>query len=504
MATIVLSTLNARYIHSSLGLRYLKANMEELEGETEIVEFTLDSRAIDIVEQIVARQPDIVGFGVYIWNVEQTTQVVGMLKQVAPDITLVLGGPNVSFEQSSQAIIRYADYVISGQADRRFGELCRELLRGQPPPQKLISSPPVPLDEINLPYHLYSDEDIAQRIIYVEASRGCPFKCEFCLSALDRTAKPFPADRFFDEIDRLHQRGVRHFKFVDRTFNLNIATSIKILDFFLARLDDQLFLHFEVIPDRLPEKLKAVLVKFPPGSLQFEIGVQSLNPEVQALISRKQDDDKTARNLAWIRNETHAHIHADLIAGLPGEDLASFARGFNRLAQIGPHEIQLGILKRLPGTPIIRHTEAYGMVYSPFPPYNVLRTGHIDFTTMQRVTRFARYWDMIANSGRFSHTKPLILAEQPFERFMQLSDWLFETTRQTHKIALKRLYNLVFHALSETLDVAHERAQQAIWYDFQRAGLKGRPDFMKPAGTDHRAKTVRTATIASRQRRHPG
>ncbi len=502
MTTIVLATLNARYIHSSLGLRYLKANMAELEGATKIVEFTIDSRAIDIVEQIVARRPNIVGFGVYIWNVEQTTRVVAMLKQLAPEITLVLGGPNVSFEQQSQAIIGYADYVISGQAEHRFAELCREVLSGEPPPQKLISSLPVALEDIELPYRLYSDEDIANRIIYVEASRGCPFKCEFCLSALDKTAKPFPADRFFEEMARLHERGVRHFKFVDRTFNLNIATSIRILDFFLARLDEQLFLHFEVIPDRLPEKLKETLVKFPPGSLQFEIGVQSLNPEVQALISRKQDDDKTAQNLAWIRSETHAHIHADLIAGLPGENLDSFARGFNRLAQMNPHEIQLGILKRLPGTPIIRHTDAYGMVYNPFPPYDVLRTGCIDFATMQRINRFARYWDMIANSGRFTTTKPLILADRPFERFMQLSDWLFNTTGQTHRIALKRLFELLFQALVEELDSDGETARRALWQDFQRAGLKGRPDFMRSLSERHQTKSKRSGNIAARQSRH--
>ncbi len=503
MARIVLSTLNARYIHSALGLRYLKANMGELEGETEIVEYIIDTRPIDIVEAIVAREPEIVGFGVYIWNVEQTTQVVGMLKQVAPGITLVLGGPNVSFEQASQSIAQYADYIITGNADHRFAQLCRELLSGQRPAAKILSSPPVALEQIELPYHLFSDEDIANRVIYVEASRGCPFKCEFCLSALDKTAKPFPGDRFFEAMAQLYERGVRHFKFVDRTFNLNITTSIRILDFFLQRMDERLFLHFEVIPDRLPEKLKAVLVKFPPGSLQFEIGIQTLNPDVQALISRKQDDDKTAANLAWIRNETSAHIHADLIAGLPGEDIESFASGFNRLSQMNPHEIQLGILKRLPGTPIIRHTERYAMVYSPFPPYNVLSTSCIDFHTMQRINRFARYWDMIANSGRFATTKPLILAGQPFERFMQLTEWLFKTTKQTHKIALKRLFNLVHDGLVEALGADSDAAREALWCDFQRAGLKGVPDFMQEPQGKRRPEQGRAAgNVATRQSRH--
>jgi len=502
MSDIILSTLNARYIHSAMGLRYLKANMNELEDETHILEFILDTRPIDIVEKILAQQPKIVGFGVYIWNIEQTTQAVGMLKQVAPDITIVLGGPNVSFEQEKQAITQYADYIITGNADVRFYEFCREFLDGTLPAQKIMSSLPVPLEQIQLPYRLYSDEDIANRVIYVEASRGCPFKCEFCLSSLDKTAKPFAAEVFFQEMETLYQRGVRHFKFVDRTFNLNVTASIRILEFFLERMDDQLFLHFEVIPDRLPEKLKAALVKFPPGSLQFEIGVQSLNPDVQTLISRKQDNDKSAENIAWIQTHTHAHIHADLIAGLPSEDIHSFARGFNTLAAMKPHEIQLGILKRLPGTPIIRHTEQYKMVYSPFPPYSVLSTAAIDFATMQRINRFARYWDMIANSGRFASSIAIVLGDSPFERFMQLADWLFKTTQQTHKISLKRLFDIVYQGLTEELAVPAQIAEQTLWQDFQKASLKGMPDFMRNEKDRHKTKIERVSSIATRQNRH--
>ncbi len=502
MSDIILSTLNARYIHSAMGLRYLKANMNELEDETHILEFILDTRPIDIIEKILAHKPIIVGFGVYIWNIEQTTHVVGMLKQVAPNITIVLGGPNISFEQEKQAITQYADYIITGNADMRFYEFCREFLDGMQPSQKIMSSPPVPLEQIQLPYQLYTDEDIANRVIYVEASRGCPFKCEFCLSSLDKTAKPFDANKFFEEMDRLYQRGVRHFKFVDRTFNLNINASIRILEFFLDRMDRQLFLHFEVIPDRLPEKLKAALVRFPPGSLQFEIGIQSLNPEIQTLISRKQDNDKSAENIAWILEHTHAHIHADLIAGLPSEDITSFAHGFNQLAAMKPHEIQLGILKRLPGTPIIRHTEQYNMVYSPFPPYNILSTGAIDFATMQRINRFARYWDMIANSGRFSNSIATILDRSPFERFMQLADWLFKTTQQTHKISLKRLFDIIYQGMTEELSVSSTQAEQTLWLDFQKAGLKGRPNFMCDEQYLKTNKKAKTTAITSRQNRH--
>jgi hypothetical protein len=197
------------------------------------------------------------------------------------------------------------------------------------------------------------------------------------------------------------------------------------------------------VPDHLPDALKEGIMKFPPGALQFEIGIQSFNPEVQALVSRKQDNEKAAENIRWLCAHSNAHLHVDLIAGLPGEDVASFGRGFDRLYALKPHEIQFGILKRLRGTPIIRHTQEYGLVFDPHPPYTILATDRIDFAAMQRLVRFARYWDLIANSGRFAHTLPLILGDTPFLNFMALSDWLYASTDATHRIALDRLAGLV-------------------------------------------------------------
>lgn len=445
--TILLSTLNARYAHASLGLRYLLANMGELQGITRLQEFVIGVKTADVVECLLARRPRIVGFGVYIWNVEETTRVVALMKRVAPEVTIVLGGPEVSHEPEQQRIVQLADYLVTGWGDVTFPQLCRQILHGPRPLMKIHAGAQPPLADIALPYGHYSDEDIAHRTIYVEASRGCPFKCEFCLSSLDKTAWPFDLDVFLAALQALHARGARLFKFVDRTFNLNIKSSLRIMRFFLDRLaahpDDPVYAHFEVVPDHLPEALKAVIAQFPPGTLQFEIGIQSFNPEVQALVSRRQDNDKAAVNIRWLREHSHAHLHVDLIAGLPGEDLNSFARGFDRLVALDPHEIQFGILKRLRGTPIIRHTEAYGLVFDPYPPYAILATDRIDFATMQRLTRFARYWDMVANSGRFARTLRLILADAPFANFMVFSDWLHAHTDATHRIALERLASLV-------------------------------------------------------------
>ncbi|GGY29280.1 B12-binding domain-containing radical SAM protein [Pseudoduganella albidiflava] len=441
--SILLSTLNARYTHASLGLRYLLANMGELKNETRIQEFVIGAKTTEMVERILAYAPRIVGFGVYIWNVEETTKLVAMLKRVAPHIVVVLGGPEVSHETNEQPIAQLADYVVTGWGDVTFPKLCGEILHGPKPLMKVHAGVQPPMADIALPYALYSDDDIAHRTLYVEASRGCPFKCEFCLSALDKTAWPFDIDTFLAEMEALHARGARVFKFVDRTFNLNIKTSLKIMQFFLDKLaanpEDPVYAHFELVPDHLPDALKEGIAKFPPGALQFEIGIQSFNPTVQANISRKQDNGKAAANIRWLCEHSHVHMHVDLIAGLPGETVESFAEGFDKLWALGPHEIQFGILKRLRGTPIIRHTEAFGLVFDPHPPYTILANRDIDFPTMQRLVRFARYWDLVANSGRFTHVTPVLLGERPFASFMAFSDWLYANTDATHRIALDRL-----------------------------------------------------------------
>jgi radical SAM superfamily enzyme YgiQ (UPF0313 family) len=482
MSEIVLTTLNARYIHSALGLRYLQANMADLQPATCIEEFVIETRPIDVVESLLGLQPKIIGFGVYIWNVEQTSKVIALLKSIRPDIRIVIGGPEVSYEYDATDIYHYADYLISGPADLAFGTLCQRILDGNAPAEKTLKADTPALSALRFPYAFYTDTDIAHRVLYVEASRGCPFKCEFCLSALDKAAWPFDIDSFLQEMQHLYDRGARRFKFVDRTFNLKADTSARILEFFLQRLDNDLFLHFELIPDHLPEKLKALIPQFPPGSLQFEIGIQTFNPQVQTLISRRQDNEKSEQNILWLRNETHAHLHTDLIVGLPGESLGSFADSFDRLIKLNPHEIQVGILKRLRGSPIIRHSDTYHMVYNPNPPYNILSTSLIDFATMQRLTRFARYWDMIGNSGRFVHTLPEMLGEQPFQRFMQLSDWLFNTSNQTHRISLNRLFDLIYDGLTQALGMSAAVAAALLWQDYQRAGLKKAPHFMPNNG----------------------
>ncbi|HWS25042.1 MAG TPA: DUF4080 domain-containing protein [Xanthomonadales bacterium] len=480
MPDIILSTLNARYAHASLGLRYLRANLGDLHERSALCEFVIGQKTEEIVERLIMMRPRIIGFGVYIWNVEETTRVVALLKLLEPGIHIVLGGPEVSYEVEQQRICALADHVITGWGDVSFPALVRQVLAGTPPADKVIAGVQPPLAALTLPYAEYSDEDVRQRHLYVEASRGCPFKCEFCLSALDQTAWAFPLQPFLDALEDLYARGTRQFKFVDRTFNLKVDASLAVLDFFLARIaespDDPPFVHFELIPDHLPERLKVAIAKFPAGTLQFEIGIQTFNPEVQTRISRRQKDHVAEANLRWLREHSGAHLHVDLIAGLPGEDVASFAAGFDRLVLLNPHEIQFGILKRLRGAPIARHTTEFDLRFSPDPPYTILATDQIDFATMQRLSRFARYWDLVANSGRFKQTLTCLLGATPFAHFLAFSDWLYQRTGQTHALAHDRLVNLLHEHLSERGDFSPSFAL-ALIADYRGAGGRTRLAF---------------------------
>lgn len=473
MSSILLAGINAKYIHSSLGLRYLKANLGDLASQCEIQEFTIQTRPLDIIEAILVSKPKIIGFGVYIWNVREVEAVICQLKVVAPDVVIILGGPEISYETESQSISHYADYVLTGAADQSFKKLCLEILQGTPPEKKILKSAPLQLNDLEMPYQLFSDNDLKHRLLYVEASRGCPFKCEFCLSSLDKTSYPFDLSRFLAEMDKLYSRGARHFKFVDRTFNLKVATTLTILDFFYERLTDDLFLHFEVIPDHLPEKLKVALARFPEGCLQFEVGIQTFNQEVQTHISRKQDNEKSKQNLLWLREHTQAHIHADLIFGLPGETLASFKDSFDQLYACRPHEIQMGILKRLRGSPIIRHTQTFDLRFNPLPPYNILANDRVDFTTLQRVNRFARYWDLVGNSGRFKHALPELLSPTAFDDFMAFSDWTYQHCGQTHQINLAKLFELIAQACQDLFPERYAMVLEGLAKDFADSKLKG-------------------------------
>ncbi len=503
MPDIVLTTLNARYIHTSLGVRYLYANLHELEHRATIKEYTILDRSTDIVEQLLALRPQIIGIGVYIWNVRETEHLIRLLKTVSPQTILILGGPEVS-HQPFRMNTASADYIIQGEGEAGFYDLCSALLKGRQPSGKIHFSPPADLTELRLPYDAYSDEDIQNKIAYVEASRGCPFSCEFCLSSQNKTVRYVELDLFLQALATLWQRGARNYKFIDRTFNIQGETARRIVDFFLEK-NPPFLVHFEVVPDHFPQSLKERLSLFQPGTLQLEIGIQTLQPAVSAAINRHLHVDNIKENLRFLESETHAHLHVDLIIGLPGEKKEQFADNLNQLARLTRAEIQLGILKKLSGTTINRHDKAHGMTYSPLPPYEILANNDIDFSTMQELKRFSRFWDIFYNSGNFLQSVRLLWKNSDtFSGFMQFSRWLYSKTGATWQISLKRQAELLFIYLTEMKNYTPAKVADSIASDLNRIPGRTVPPLIKKIMTPGLT-IVRTAapkSIGSRQARH--
>lgn len=481
MQKIILTTLNSRFTHTSIALRYLYANLKELQNDAKILEFSINDAVQTIAQKLLINQPKIIGIGVYIWNVSQVAELIHIIKKVSPETTIILGGPEVS-HQPFRVNLDIADFIIQGEGDLAFYTTCKNILRGDLPQERVIRMSLPSLKNIELPYKFYTDDDIKNRYIYVEASRGCPFECEFCLSSMDEKVRAFNLDELLKEFELLWQRGARNFKFIDRTFNLNMKTANRLLDFFLEKEDEiPYFAHFEVIPDHFPDSIKEKIAKFPHGALQLEIGIQTLNPEIAKNISRELKLDKIRANIKFLEQETEAHIHLDLIVGLPGESLESFGRNLDELVSLSSCEIQIGILKKLSGTYINRHDIEHGMVYSDIPPYDILKNSQLSFNDIGIMKRFSRFWDLTYNSRNFRQSVKLIWEDgSVYENFYAFSLWIYTQTDSTWQISLQRLGELLFIYLTEVKGLSSEMVADNMLGDMMK--LKGRaiPSYLKP------------------------
>jgi len=478
MAKIILTTLNARYSHTSLSLRYLYANLHDLRQSAEILEFVIGNNNQEIAQKLLEKNPKIIGFSVYIWNVNDIREIIGILKAVAPHVWIILGGPEVSF-LPRRVDLEKADYFISGEGEELFYTLCKGLLNSQVVSQKTFYSKGVDLKKTVLPYEFYSDFDIKNRHIYIESSRGCPFECEFCLSSIDKKVRYFDFELLLGALQTLWQRGVRDFKFIDRTFNLNMKKANALIDFFLEK-EEPFFLHFEFIPESFPRQLKERLKAFDKGSLQLEIGIQTLNETVAKKINRPLNIQKIEENLHFLSTQTNAHLHLDLIIGLPGESMESFAKNLDTLMRLSQCEVQLGVLKKLSGTTLERHDGKHKMVYNQNPPYDILQTDAIDFLQMQELKRFARYFDIVYNSGKFKQTCLLWWKEGcVFDPFYRFSKYIYQVTQATHKIALERVAKVLYDFLVTEEGLDKKVVAQTMAADLQKVKMRKLPLFLR-------------------------
>lgn len=435
---VLLIALNSKYVHSNLAIRYLRAYVNEF--DVEIFEGTINENPFNLALEIARKKPDVVAFSCYIWNIENILKICGILKEINKDITIILGGPEVSYDPKNiLQLNEYIDYIIFGEGEETFKELLEYLSRqGKRKDLKsmkglafrlgeeIIVNEERPLitnlDTIPFPYDL----EIPSKIVYYEASRGCPFSCKYCLSSTIKGVRFFSLERIKRDLKYLIDNDVKLVKFVDRTFNANKRMAIEIWEFLIQNSKGTKF-HFEIAADLLDEDCFEVLKRAPKDLFQFEIGVQTTNETVLKNINRIMDFERVKNNVKRVMSMGNIHCHLDLIVGLPGEDFSSFRRSFEDVMDIKPDVLQIGFLKVLKGSPISFEAEEYGIKYSPYPPYQVLKTKDLSFEEVVFLLKFEEVFETFYNSHIFNNTIRYFLNKlNSYEFFSKLTIFLEE------------------------------------------------------------------------------
>lgn len=437
---VILTTLNAKYIHTSLAIRYLKSYSEQ-DFDIELTEYTIKDPAMNIVSDLFGRKPDVIGFSCYIWNIEETIKLVQMLRKVLPDVKLVLGGPEVSYDTDYwMHRIPEVDFIVVGEGEETLHHLLTELSTTQKyhfvyglayrKGEEVVVMPPRPkleLDRIPSPHRFEEDvEALSKRVVYFETSRGCPFSCQFCLSSIEVGVRYFDMERTKADLLYLIASGAKLIKFVDRTFNIKRDYAMEIFQFLIDHHQGCVF-QFEITADIMrPEVLDFLAEHAPPGVFRFEIGVQSTNEATNELIQRRQNFKKLTRTVTKIKESGKIDQHLDLIAGLPEENYASFRQTFNDVFALRPEELQLGFLKMLRGTGMRRDAGKYGYAYMDQAPYEILGNQVLPFSDVVRIKRVEDVLEKYWNDHRMDHTVEYLIQhvfDSPFDFFQQFGDY---------------------------------------------------------------------------------
>jgi len=494
---ILLSTLNAKFIHSSLALRYLRSYVRPVFPSIQLVEYTINDVTLNIVGDIYKRKPDMIAFSCYIWNINETLLVISNLKKILPDVPIVLGGPEVSYDTDEWMKKHpYIDAIVIGEGEQTFLELCQAYAeakqRGLTPNLKDVNGiayrdgefvrftlPRNQIEDLNsIPSPFQEDlHELNNRVVYFEASRGCPFKCQYCLSSIEDGVRYFDLERVKTDLKRLIDHGVKTIKFVDRTFNIHKKYAMEIFQFLIDNHKGTVF-QFEITADILkPDVVDFLAEHAPPGIFRFEIGVQSTNDATNRLVQRIQNFEKLSYTVTKIKESGKIAQHLDLIAGLPEEDYQSFRKTFNDVFALRAEEVQLGFLKMLRGTGMRARAANHGYIYMDTAPYEILGNNVLSFDDMQKIKRaediLEKYW----NAHRMDHTLEWIFQhhfESPFDFFQEFGDyWEMQGwARLGHQ--LEDLFTRLYRFLQNKQIAGLDHVLSLMKFDFLR-NQKHRP-----------------------------
>lgn len=479
---ILLTTLNSKYIHSALSIRYFKAYSNDI--PMELREFTINQSIEYIVGEIYKMDLDIVAFSTYIWNRNEILSICETLKIVKPGLIIILGGPEVSFD--GKEIIEdhpFIDYIIYGEGEETFDELIRVLTNrkkkdlksidgiifkdGEDIVQTQARDLICDLDTIPSPYKTVGDE-FENKIVYFESSRGCPFNCQFCLSSTIKGLRYFSLERVLDDLNTLIDGKVKQVKFVDRTFNANKEYAMKIMEFIMEKNPKNMNFHFEVTAHLLDDEMLEFISRAKKGLFQFEIGVQSTNKETLKAVGRNMDFEKLKEVVEKIKSYGNIHQHLDLISGLPYEDYQSFRNSFNDVYAIGIEKIQLGFLKLLKGSGLRIKEKEYGFKYLDIPPYEVLETDHIPYKDILSLKGIEDLVEKYHNEDYFRHTTEFIIEnyfETPFDFFEDLLNYWEDKEYQKISHSRNNLYTIIVDYY-KTREFDSEICDELLKYDY--------------------------------------
>lgn len=483
---ILLTAINSKYIHSNLAVRYLKAFTKDLDCECTIKEFSINDRIEKIFEKIIEEKPDVVAFSCYIWNIEYVVKLSNLIKTLDEKIEILYGGPEVSYDGEKFLSQNPGEYLIVEEGEETFrdfiewkigiGNLKINNIKGLYYKNENEISfggerKPMDLNKTIFPYE--KDDCFHNKIVYYESSRGCPFKCKYCLSSTTHGVRFMDVSRVKKELQFFIDKGVKLIKFVDRTFNCNHRFSMDIWKFLINAKTDATF-HFEISADILTDEEINLLNTAPKGRIQLEVGVQTTNNEILKNIDRNIKFEDIKEKVLKLEKNRNIKQHLDLIGGLPGETFHMFKKSFNDVYSIAPEEVQLGFLKLLKGSSMRFETEKWGMVYSPYAPYEILSTDSISYDEILKLKRTEEVVDKYYNSQKFGNILKYFMPkfESPFDFFFKLGTYFKNKGYLDRNISSADYYRIFMDFTEEILNENTEILSEIIKYDYLKFNKK--------------------------------